>query len=140
MIQYQADRPPHPTVSTFSLKFPNNHASIISDFRAHLRTLPERSAPLSTDGGRKIVAIIDGIIASPAAYLPWKDLVQVCREEGVWSIVDAAHCIGQEVDINLSEAKPDFWVSVRCIHLSNVDRRILSLAIMSRLLPYPCLC
>ncbi|KII90839.1 hypothetical protein PLICRDRAFT_106338 [Plicaturopsis crispa FD-325 SS-3] len=111
MIQYQADRPPHPTVSTFSLKFPNNHASIISDFRAHLRTLPERSAPLSTDGGRKIVAIIDGIIASPAAYLPWKDLVQVCREEGVWSIVDAAHCIGQEVDINLSEAKPDFWVS-----------------------------
>ena len=28
----------------------------------------------------------------------------------MWSVVDMAHFIGQEVDINL---QPDFWVSVR---------------------------
>jgi len=39
-------------------------------------------------------------------------MVAICRDAGVWSVVDAAHSIGQEVDINLSEAKPDFWVSV----------------------------
>lgn len=44
--------------------------------------------------------------------MPWKELVQICKEEGIWSVVDAAHSIGQENDINLGEAKPDFWVSV----------------------------
>jgi selenocysteine lyase/cysteine desulfurase len=34
----------------------------------------------------------------------------------VWSVVDAAHAIGQQVDVNLSEIKPDFWVSVSSYH------------------------
>jgi len=29
----------------------------------------------------------------------------------VWSLVDAAHSIGQEVGINLGKAQPDFWIS-----------------------------
>ncbi|KAG5221652.1 PLP-dependent transferase [Salix suchowensis] len=32
-------------------------------------------------------------------------------EEGVCSIIDAAHSIGQEIDIDLASAQPDFWVS-----------------------------
>lgn len=39
-------------------------------------------------------------------------MVAICREAGVISLVDGAHSIGQELDINLSEARPDFWVSV----------------------------
>lgn len=39
-------------------------------------------------------------------------MVQICKEEDVWSVVDAAHSIGQEVDLDLEAAKPDFWVSV----------------------------
>ena len=39
-------------------------------------------------------------------------MVAICRGAGVYTIVDAAHSIGQEPDINLSKAKPDFWVSV----------------------------
>ena len=74
-------------------------------FRSHLKSLPR-------EPGSKIVAIIDSIVSVPGAILPWKELVKVCKEEGVISVVDAAHSIGQEVGINLKEADPDFWVSV----------------------------
>lgn len=60
---------------------------------------------------RKVVAVVDAIAANPGVRLPWKEMVAICRDAGVWSVVDAAHSIGQEVDINLSEAKPDFWIS-----------------------------
>lgn len=39
-------------------------------------------------------------------------MVKICADEGVLSVVDAAHSIGQEMDINLDEVKPDFWVTV----------------------------
>jgi hercynylcysteine S-oxide lyase len=39
-------------------------------------------------------------------------MVQICREENVLSLVDAAHSIGQQVGLNLSKTAPDFWVSV----------------------------
>lgn len=72
---------------------------------------------MTSEGGdlkqtRKVVAVIDAIVSNPGARLPWKEMVAICKDAGVWSVVDAAHAIGQEVDINLSEAKTDFWVSV----------------------------
>jgi selenocysteine lyase/cysteine desulfurase len=39
-------------------------------------------------------------------------MIALCRERGVLTVVDAAHSIGQEPNINLSEADPDFWASV----------------------------
>ena len=39
-------------------------------------------------------------------------MVQICKDEGVWSVIDAAHSIGQEVDLDLGKVAPDFWVSV----------------------------
>ena len=44
-----------------------------------------------------IIVVIDGITANPGALMPWQEMVRIAREEGVWSVVDAAHCIGQEV-------------------------------------------
>ena len=56
--------------------------------------------------------MIDSISSTPGVHMPWKEMVRICREEGVWSVIDGAHSIGQELDINLSKANPDFWVSV----------------------------
>lgn len=39
-------------------------------------------------------------------------MVQVCKEEGVMSVIDAAHSIGQELNLDLNKADPDFWISV----------------------------
>jgi len=38
-------------------------------------------------------------------------MVAICRERGILNVVDAAHSIGQEPNINLKEADPDFWIS-----------------------------
>lgn len=108
-IRYLGDTPSHPQVSTFSLNFPASHAEILVNWREHIRRVTsEGGDPKQT---RKIVAVIDAIVSNPGARLPWKEMVAICKDAGVWSVIDAAHSIGQELDINLSEAKPDFWVS-----------------------------
>ena len=61
--------------------------------------------------------MIDSIVSNPGVLLPWKELVTICKEENVWSIVDAAHSIGQEVNIDLEKSGPDFWVSVSVMGL-----------------------
>ncbi|KAH7884330.1 pyridoxal phosphate-dependent transferase [Phlebopus sp. FC_14] len=107
-LKYLADIPPHPTISTFNLQFPTTHAAIIDSFREHIRKV---IAENPNNGGRKIIAVIDSIASNPGVLLPWKEMVAICKEAGVWTVVDAAHSIGQELDINLSESQPDFWVS-----------------------------
>jgi kynureninase len=108
-LKYLADLPPHPTLSTFNLQFPTERAKITQDFEEHIKQLTTIS---DVTGERKIIALIDTIAANPGVSLPWKEMVEVCREAGVISVVDGAQSIGQELDINLSEARPDFWVSV----------------------------
>jgi len=54
--------------------------------------------------------VIDGIISNPGWVLPWMDMVKICKEEGVMSVIDGAHSIGQE-KLNLKESDPDFFVS-----------------------------
>lgn len=97
-------------MSTFNLQFPISHAEILENWRKHIRLVTSEGNDLQQT--RKVVAVIDALVANPGVRLPWKEMVAICRDAGVWSVVDAAHAIGQELDINLSEAKPDFWVSV----------------------------
>ncbi|KIJ54490.1 hypothetical protein M422DRAFT_240557 [Sphaerobolus stellatus SS14] len=102
--QYIHDLSPHPSISIMKLSFPTTHADIVELFRSHLRSIPRKP-------GSKAVAIIDSITSNPGCLMPWQKMVQICKEEDVWSVVDAAHSIGQEMNINLSEAQPDFWIS-----------------------------
>lgn len=85
------------------MQFPATHEQIISQFRDHVRDLPK---------SKNVVAVIDSIVSNPGVLLPWQELVDICRENGIWSLVDAAHSIGQETGIDLSKSRPDFWVSV----------------------------
>ncbi|KAJ6541803.1 pyridoxal phosphate-dependent transferase [Mycena capillaripes] len=101
--QYISDTFPHPVVSELRLVFPTTPAKVIALFKDHLKSLPRKN-------GQKVVAIIDSIISLPAILLPWKELVQICKEEGVMSVIDAAHSIGQE-PVDLGKADPDFWIS-----------------------------
>lgn len=108
-LKHLADLPPHPTLSIFNLKFPTKRAKIVQDFEEHIKQLTKID---DMTGKRKIIALIDSITSHPGVSLPWKEMVAICREAGVISVVDGAHSIGQELNINLSEARPDFWVSV----------------------------
>ena len=77
----------------------------MDNWRTHLKNLPRRPE-------QNVVAVIDGIVSNPGVLLPWEKMVEICKEEKVISVIDAAHSIGQQVGINLHDADPDFWVSV----------------------------
>ena len=113
-MQYLSDRAdaPRPTVHAIELTFPQTRAQLVDTFRAGLRALkaahagtpftdvPPLSPGRSADPAarrNKVVAVVDSIVSNPGVLLPWQDMVRICREEGVWSVVDAAHSIGQEV-------------------------------------------
>ncbi|PSR75560.1 hypothetical protein PHLCEN_2v9040 [Hermanssonia centrifuga] len=120
---YLGDRsePPRPTVYSVLYTFPMSHEAIVDSFRAKVRELKQKHHNTQFDiiprdkdltgKGNRFVAVIDSITSVPGVRLPWKTLVQICREEGIWSVIDAAHSIGQELNLELSSAQPDFWVS-----------------------------
>ncbi|KAJ7258089.1 PLP-dependent transferase [Mycena haematopus] len=104
LARFLHDGPGHPQVSQFVIQWPTSHAAIVARYRAHLHSIPRHA-------GQKVVAMIDSITSTPGALMPWQALVQVCKEAGVYSVVDGAHSIGQEMNIDLGKADPDFWVS-----------------------------
>ncbi|KAJ7716635.1 pyridoxal phosphate-dependent transferase [Mycena metata] len=120
-VQHICDTTPKLNFSCFEIKLPQSSAEILERWKQHIKVLKERDSYLSLPTGSKpkIVATFDSITAGPAIILPWREMAAICKEEGVLSIVDAAHSLGQEANIRLEDTQPDFWVSVK---LSSVDR------------------
>lgn len=77
-----------------------------------VQSSPEYVA-LTEQGERpKVVVIVDALSSTPGLLMPWERVVEFCKhQENVWSLVDAAHAIGQIVGINLNETKPDFFIT-----------------------------
>ena len=64
----------------------------------------------STEGRKVRVAIFDTVSSLPGTRVPWERLVEVCRDQGILSLVDGAHGVGQ-MDLGLSKVQPDFFTS-----------------------------
>ncbi|KAI3752054.1 hypothetical protein L2E82_23182 [Cichorium intybus] len=81
----------------------SNH-EIITAFRNALE--------VGKSNNRKVrLAIIDHITSMPSVVIPVKELVKMCREEGVDRIfVDAAHAIGS-IRVDVKEIGADFYTS-----------------------------
>ncbi|KAL2811845.1 pyridoxal phosphate-dependent transferase [Aspergillus granulosus] len=56
------------------------------------------------------VAVFDLITSMPAVRFPFEKLTQICREEGILSLIDGAHGVGQ-IHLDLGELQPDFLAS-----------------------------
>lgn len=87
------------------LPFPlKSNSEIIVEFRKAIQT--------GKANGRKIrLAVIDHITSMPSVIIPVKELVQMCRDEGVDRIfVDAAHAIGN-VNVDVKDIGADFYTS-----------------------------
>ncbi|KAI4301655.1 hypothetical protein L6164_034909 [Bauhinia variegata] len=87
------------------LPFPvSSNDEIISEFRRAL----ERG---KAEGKRVRLAVIDHVTSMPSVVIPVKELVKICREEGVDQVfVDAAHAIGC-TDVDMKEIGADFYTS-----------------------------
>ncbi|TFK75713.1 PLP-dependent transferase [Pluteus cervinus] len=105
-VSYLAKLSVHPTHSQVILTFPASHSAILRQFRSHLEDLSS-----TRTGSSRIVVVLDSIASQPGVYMPWREMIKICNTVGAYSIVDAAHSIGQETDIDLKAADPDFWVS-----------------------------
>nr|GMD10669.1 probable L-cysteine desulfhydrase, chloroplastic [Ipomoea batatas] len=63
------------------------------------------------NGGKIRLAVIDHITSMPSVVIPVKQLVQMCRDEGVDMIlVDGAHAIGN-VEVDMKDIGADFYTS-----------------------------
>ncbi|KAK6143821.1 hypothetical protein DH2020_024169 [Rehmannia glutinosa] len=87
------------------LPFPvKSRSEIVFEFQKALK--------LGKSNGRKIrLAVIDHITSMPCVIIPVKELVKMCRDEGVDRIfIDGAHAIGN-VEIDARDIGADFYTS-----------------------------
>lgn len=64
-----------------------------------------------TQSGRIRLAVLDHVTSMPTVVLPIKELIRICREEGVDQVfVDGAHAIGN-LDIDMQDISADFYTS-----------------------------
>lgn len=83
--------------------FPITHAEIVRRFLEVVHSARR-------DGLTVRAAVFDTIVSVPGVRFPFEELTKACREEGVLSIIDGAHGVGQ-IPLNLGELNPDFFVS-----------------------------
>ncbi|EPS73612.1 hypothetical protein M569_01141 [Genlisea aurea] len=93
------------SVIVVHLPFPvNSNEEIIAEFRKGL-------AKGKANDKKVRLAIIDHITSMPCVVIPARELVKICREEGVEQVfVDAAHAMGS-IHVDVKEIDADFYVS-----------------------------
>ncbi|KAF8476763.1 putative aminotransferase, partial [Kalaharituber pfeilii] len=85
--------------------FPCEDDELVGAFKEAIVDAARRSGE-----SRVRVAVFDSIVSLPGVRLPFEKLVQACRELGVYSLMDAAHGIGN-ISLDLGALNPDFFVS-----------------------------
>lgn len=59
-----------------------------------LEAFKEKVKSLRADGKRVRLAMFDTVSTFPGARFPWEQMVEICRELDILSLIDGAHAIG----------------------------------------------
>ncbi|KAL4894970.1 aminotransferase family protein [Aspergillus ambiguus] len=82
---------------------PISHDELIERFQNVIRTT-------RAEGLNVKIALFDVITSLPAMRFPFERLTDICRQEGILSLIDGAHGIGQ-IPLDLGNLQPDFFTS-----------------------------
>ncbi|KAH8810914.1 pyridoxal phosphate-dependent transferase [Xylogone sp. PMI_703] len=85
------------------LEFPTTHQDIVSRFEASI-------IQIKGEGLHPRLAVLETVVSIPAVRMPFEELIRVCQREGIMTLVDGAHSVGQ-FGVNLHELQPDFFVA-----------------------------
>ena len=85
------------------LSYPEEDDVIINSFRAKVQEL-------EAAGKRAKLALFDVVSSRPGVRFPWEQLVAVCKELNVFSLVDGAQGVGM-VPLDLPKVDPDVFLS-----------------------------
>lgn len=83
--------------------FPTTYQEIVSQFEATV-------AGIKAEGLRPRLAVLETVVSIPAVRMPFEELLHVCHREGIMTLVDGAHSVGQ-FEVNLAKLQPDFFVA-----------------------------
>ncbi|KAH3590976.1 hypothetical protein KXW46_002704, partial [Aspergillus fumigatus] len=84
-------------------QFPISHDELVRKFL-------EVVASATAEGLTVRVAVFDTIVSLPGVRFPFERLIEACRAEGILSVVDGAHGIGQ-IPLDLGALQPDFFTT-----------------------------
>ncbi|KAE8415960.1 pyridoxal phosphate-dependent transferase [Aspergillus pseudocaelatus] len=91
------------TTRKVEYQLPISHEDLVSRFR-------DVVSCARAEGLNVRVAVFDTIVSNPGVRFPFEKLVEVCRDEGILSLVDGAHGIGH-IPLDLGSLRPDFFTS-----------------------------
>ena len=86
-----------------AVQYPIDDELLVSLFRGGIQSA-------KSEGKTVKIAIFDTISSLPGVRVPWERLVEICKDEGVLSMVDGAHGVGQ-IELGLAKVQPDFFAS-----------------------------
>ncbi|KAL2038056.1 hypothetical protein N7G274_009276 [Stereocaulon virgatum] len=86
-----------------AIGYPIDDQALVSQFETAIK-----GAKL--EGKNVRAAVFDTVSSMPGVMVPWTRLVEVCKKEGVLSMVDGAHGAGQ-IELGLANVQPDFFAS-----------------------------
>ncbi|KAI1473870.1 PLP-dependent transferase [Daldinia eschscholtzii] len=85
------------------INYPCGDNDIVSSFKDAIEDSKK-------DGKRAKICLFDTVSSLPAVRFPFEDIVKVCKEKGILSLVDGAQGAGM-LHLDLETLDPDFFVS-----------------------------
>jgi selenocysteine lyase/cysteine desulfurase len=98
-VQYLCDTVPGLKTVKIELEYPISNDEILA----------LTQSALEKDLSVKLV-LIDAISSLPGVRFPWERVCGLCRQNGIYSLVDGAHAVTQ-IPVDIAKSQPDFFVS-----------------------------
>lgn len=92
------------TSHQIDIVYPVTDDDIVGRFRAAI-------LEVQAAGKKPRLAMFDAVLTFPGVRFPWESLVEVCKEHGILSFIDAAHGVGHIDLSHLGSVGPDFMIS-----------------------------